>query len=161
MKSARIACFYSFGLLLLLLVSSSPGLSQELSTKTKINDAAQKKQLLGRHMISLQWIGFGKEFGTATVTDKNGVLTIKGEQVRKGTPADYLKIDGIITEVNAKTFKFRGTVKTKVSTIAGGKECVRDKDLTFAIKGKRRYWRMQEMNNPCDSVADYVDVYLR
>jgi hypothetical protein len=31
----------------------------------------------------------------------------------------------------------------------------------FKATGKRRYWRMQEMDNPCDSVTDYVDVYFR
>jgi hypothetical protein len=37
----------------------------------------------------------------------------------------------------------------------------REGRFTFRITGTRRYWRMKEMNNPCEDVADYVDVYLR
>ncbi len=130
--------------------------------KTIVKDATQKRLLLGKHKISLQWIGFGKEFGIAHVTEKGATLFLKGEQISKGTEQDHLKIDGIITEVRPREFKFRGTIKTRVSTINGGKECVRDKEVSFAMKGKRRYWRLQQMVNPGDKeLADYVDVYLR
>ena len=37
----------------------------------------------------------------------------------------------------------------------------RDGAFTFLKKGKRKYWRMQSIDNPCDLAADYVDLYLR
>jgi hypothetical protein len=33
--------------------------------------------------------------------------------------------------------------------------------MTFKITGKRKYWRMQQFDNPCDEAADYVDIYFR
>lgn len=142
----------------------SPSLAEEKSSETKvktvIKDASWKKRLMGRHMLSLQWISWEK-FGSATVSEKDGTLFIKGEQVSKDKKNDYLKIDGIITEVSPKQFKFRGKVLTRVSFINDGKECVRDGDLTFAVKGNRKYFRMKEMDNPCDTATDYVDVYFK
>ena len=113
-------------------------------------------------MLSLQWIMFEKgKYGTATVQEKNGVLLLKGEQVGTGKSTDYLKVDGKITEVDAKSFKFNGKIATKVSHINNGEECLRNGDMTFLAKGQRKYWRLQEMDNPCSTVTDYVDVYFR
>ena len=47
--------------------------------KTIVSDAGAKKMLLGKHLFSLQWISWDY-FGAATVTDKKGVLYLKGEQ---------------------------------------------------------------------------------
>jgi hypothetical protein len=127
--------------------------------KTVINDVKAKNMLLGRHMISLQWISWD-HFGAANVTSKNGVLYLKGAQkAKKGT--DFLEISGVIVSVDASEFKFKGTITTQISHIANGEPCERTGEMTFRITGKRRYWRLQEMDNPCDGVVDYVDIYFR
>jgi hypothetical protein len=127
--------------------------------KTAVSDTKAKTMLLGRHKLSLQWISWDY-FGVANVLNRNGVLHLKGEQnSRDGN--DYLKIDGVITSVDAKEFKFDGTITTKISHIAEGEPCERTGDMTFRITGKRKYWRLQEMDNPCDGVTDYVDIYFR
>ena len=128
-------------------------------SKTVVNDAAAKKMLLGKHLLTLQWISWDY-FGTATVTDKKGVLYLKGAQKGRGN-TDYVKVDGVITEINAKEFKFDGTVEMQISHNNGGAPCKREGEMTFAITGKRKYWRLQEMTNPCDEVTDYVDIYFR
>ncbi len=127
--------------------------------KTIVNNAKAKTMLLGRHKLSLQWVSWDY-FGTATVTQKGGVLYLKGEQ-RSRKDSDFLKIDGTITEINAKDFKFDGTIITQVSYIFGGKPCTREGEMTFKITGKRKYWRLMEMDNPCEAVADYVDIFFR
>jgi hypothetical protein len=38
---------------------------------------------------------------------------------------------------------------------------MRQGDFTFKVTGKRKYWRMQEMDNPCDEATDYVDIYYK
>lgn len=127
--------------------------------KTIVKDEAAKAMLLGTHRLSLQWVSWDY-FGKAIVTDKNGTLSIKGEQrARKGS--DYVRIEGVITEISAKEFKFNGIVEMRVSHINKGEPCKREGELTFAIKGNRRYWRMQQMDNPCDEATDYVDIYFR
>lgn len=130
-----------------------------LQTKTEIRNAAAAKMLLGRHKLSLQWISWDY-FGAATVTNKGGVYYLKGEQ--KGRKdGDFVKVDGEITAIDAKEFTLRGTVISQISHINGGRPCKREGDLTFRITGNRKYWRMQQIDNPCDTAADYVDVYFK
>lgn len=144
------------------------------ATRTIVHDKAARQKLLGKHKLALQWISWDK-FGTASVVDVDGQLRLKGEQlgsdktdagpstrpIPPGNIGDYLKVDGIITEVGAKQFKFKGQILTRVSHINGGKVCKRDGTYTFALKSHPTYWRMQEMNNPCDGVVDYVDLFCR
>jgi hypothetical protein len=119
--------------------------------------AATRQLLLGDHLLSLQWISWD-HFGKATVTEASGKLLLKGEQ-RKGE--DYLTIEGTVTEVLPRGFRFHGKVTMRVSHINKGQPCVRDGDLTFMASGTRKFWRMREMNNPCDEAADYVDIYFK
>lgn len=144
--------------ILLIIAASFPATAQQ---KTVVNDAAAAKKLLGRHMLSLQWISWDY-FGTASVTQKDGIYQIRGEQKGRGrNNTDYLKLEGMIYEINAASFGFSGRITTRISHINGGQPCLREGEFTFAITGKRKYWRMQEMENPCDPVTDYIDVYLR
>ena len=41
-----------------------------------------------------------------------------------------------------------------------GKPVKREGTYNFTVAGQRRYWRMQEMNNPKDGLCDYVDIYF-
>lgn len=116
--------------------------------------------LLGRHKLSLQWISWDY-FGTAMVTNRRGVYTVKGEQKGRGKSTDFVRLDGVITSIDARQFKFDGRVIMQISHINGGKPCTREGEMTFKITGKRKYWRLQEMDNPCDTATDYVDIYFR
>ena len=138
------------------LVSAVSIVAQE---RTIINDTAAAKMLLGVHKLSLQWISWD-HFGTATVKNKAAVYSINGSQKGRGN-SDFLTIEGMIVSIDAKQFVFEGTITMQVSHINGGKPCTRQGDFTFKITGKRKYWRMQEMDNPCDEATDYVDIYFR
>ncbi len=157
----------------IVLLNFCPAVSAD-SAKTIVRDQKAKQKLLGKHKLALQWISWDK-FGSADVVDVAGQLQLKGEQLgseqgkistssHPGTPGntgDYLKIDGVVTEIDAKQFKFKGKILMRVSSIAGGKECKRDGVFTFALKSHPTYWRMQEIQNPCDEVVDYVDLFCR
>ncbi len=141
--------------LLLILAFAFP---LDAQTKTIIKDKTAKAKLLGKHKLSLQWISWDY-FGTATISEKNGTLYLKGEQKsRKDT--DFVKVEGTITAIEAKSFTFTGTIITQVSYINGGKPCKREGEMTFAITGKRKYWRLQQMQSPCGTETDYVDIYF-
>lgn len=144
-------------LLLVLLIGISTSISAQ--ERTIINNQAAAKMLLGRHKLSLQWISWDY-FGTATVTNRQGVYSIKGQQKGRGN-SDLLAIEGMIVSIDAKQFVFEGKIVTQVSHINGGKPCTRQGDFTFKITGKRKYWRLMEMDNPCDEAKDYVDIYFR
>jgi hypothetical protein len=132
-----------------------------LAQRTEINDRAAAQMLLGRHMLSLQWISWD-HFGTATVTNSGGVYRLKGVQRSRGqSKKDYLRIDGRVTSIDSKEFRFEGKIEMRVGHINNGEPCIRDGEFTFRITGRRRYWRLQEMENPCDTATDYVDIYLR
>jgi hypothetical protein len=133
-----------------------PSSAQE---RTIINDAAAAKMLLGTHKLSLQWISWD-HFGTANVTKNAAIYSIKGSQKGRGE-SDFVTIDGMIVSIDAKQFVFEGKIVMQVSHINGGKPCERQGDFTFKITGKRKYWRMMEMDNPCDEATDYVDIYFR
>lgn len=142
--------------IILIFLLSLPVFAQE---RTDVNNAAAAKMLLGRHKLSLQWISWDY-FGTANVTNGRGVYRIKGEQKGRGN-SDFVKIDGVIKSIDAKEFVFDGTIITQVSHNNGGAACTREGEFTFKITGKRKYWRLQQMDNPCDPVTDYVDIYFR
>ena len=125
------------------------------AAQTRVDDPQSKALLLGEHPFTLQWIEGAP--GKATVTEKDGLLTIEGEQ-RKG--ANWVTIKGAILEVKSKQFVLQGKVESQVSYIAAGKPCAHDGRLTFLIAGGRKYWRLVEMNNRCEEVVDYVDVHF-
>ena len=127
--------------------------------KTDINNSAAAKNLLGSHKLSLQWISWDY-FGVAAVKNSRGVYSIKGEQKGRGN-TDFVTIDGSITSIDTKDFVFSGKIILQVSHINGGKPCERTGEFTFKITGKRKYWRLMQMDNPCEAVTDYVDIYLR
>lgn len=127
--------------------------------KTVVNDAAAKTSLLGKHKLALQWISWDY-FGSADITQKGGVISVKGSQKQRGG-TDFVTIDGRITEINSKDFVFQGKIVTQISHINNGEPCEREGEFTFRITGKRKYWRMKEIDNPCDQVADYVDIFFK
>jgi hypothetical protein len=140
--------------------SGMPLNAQSLSGRqTIINDKSAKSKLLGKHRFSLQWISWNY-FGRADISEQDKLLRIKGEQKqRKGS--DFISIEGIITELNKSDFKFDGEIITRVSNIKNGSPCKRSGEMTFEIKGNRRFWRLREMQNPCDDVTDYIDIFFK
>ena len=118
------------------------------------------KNILGKHMCSLQWISW-KQFGSVTISQDpdTGALHVKGGQKSK-TNSDYLDIDGTLTVLNPLHLKFDGEIITCVDHINNGKPVKRKGTYNFTVAGQRRYWRMQEMTNPDDGCCDYVDIYF-
>lgn len=96
------------------------------------------------------------------VTDRGEALAVEGEQRGHGdSDGDYVRLSGRIVAATRDGFTFEGTILTRVSHIAGGRECRRDGTYHFETRTGRKYWRMQEIDNPCDTAADYVDIYFR
>jgi len=114
---------------------------------------------VGTHRLTLQWLDKAAN-GKAIVTkNAKGQLEIKGEQ-RKGEK-DFVTIDGIIISVGEREFNFSGTIITCANYINNGQPCEKKGNYTFKATGKRKYWRLQQMDN-CEgnSVVDYVDIFF-
>ena len=134
---------------------------KQYTGRTQVGNYNTKRKLLGKHMFSLHYISWDY-FGQATVTERDGRLYIYGEQRGRGDKKnDYVKLSGIVTEVNTNSFKVHGALITKVQNCSNGIECKRKGEMNFETYDGRQYWRMQEMTNPCCSHTDYVDVFFR
>lgn len=131
----------------------------KIELKTVINSETAKKKLLGPHRFSIQWISWDY-FGKAVVTEKDGVLYISGEQKSEEND-DFIKMEGVITEVNEKNFIFDGAITAKIYHLNAGKPYERKGKMTFRISLGRNYWRLREMENPSGGgVVDYVDIFF-
>ncbi len=130
--------------------------------KTSVTRSVQtpEQKVLGKHKLSLQWISWDY-FGVCNVKkNPDGTLWCTGQQLSREND-DYLRIDGMIEIVDAKNLRFTGTIAMKVYHINNGEECVREGTFDFKASGNRKYWRLQQMTNPCDECCDYVDIYFR
>jgi hypothetical protein len=132
----------------------------EPQARTIVNSPAAARKLVGKHKLNLQWIGYDNwsEFGNLKVTDRQGMMFVRGNQA-KGE--DYLQIDGKIISIEDKQFTFKGKIVTQVSHINKGEACERDGEMVFKITENRKYWRLQQMQSPCDTATDYVDIFMR
>lgn len=123
------------------------------------SNSAFDKMLLGKHMLSLQWISWDY-FGSVNITKEGTRYRCVGEQLDRDNVGDYVKIDGYLTPVDEKNLVFEGTIAIKIYHINGGREYVRDGVYNFKSTQGRKYWRLQEMEDP-DGAVDYVDIYMK
>ncbi|MBL8919382.1 MAG: hypothetical protein JNJ54_11010 [Myxococcaceae bacterium] len=125
-------------------------------SQTLINHPPAADQLMGDHVFNLQWIDSPP--GVARVSEpEKGQLQLDAEQRNK--KGDLASIKGRITRVDAWSFELKGTITTQVSYVNSGKPCTREGDFTFRITGKRKYWRLKQMQN-CDGSVDYLDIFF-
>ncbi|MBR5086152.1 MAG: hypothetical protein IKX31_03995 [Muribaculaceae bacterium] len=166
------------GLLLIAVVTAMPSTidAKKRTTRKTVQEekydnlSALERKIVGKHMLSLQWISW-KYFGSVTIKkEADGTITCKGEQLAINckdsdddckTNGDYLKIDGIIDIVDAKHLVFIGEIREKIYHMNNGQEVLRQGTFHFEATGNRKYWRMQEMRNPVDECVDYIDIYFK
>jgi hypothetical protein len=84
-------------------------------------------------------------------------------RTRPSIAMNYLKIDGNLTIIGAKTLEFEGVIDVRVDYIDNGKPYIRDGKQLFTISGKRKYWRMHSSMSRPDgeyTVLDYIDIHF-
>ncbi|MDP9499690.1 hypothetical protein ACNGTO_00395 [Bisgaard Taxon 45] len=115
-----------------------------------------ENKLIGKHKLSLQWVSW-ERFGSVNILRDADGLSIEGTQELNG---NFVSLFGKIKVIDEKAFLFTGEIVTRVDHINNGNACTRNGTFEFRATGKRQYWRLQQMKNPCDPVTDYVDVYF-
>lgn len=122
-------------------------------------DAEARARLVGTHRLSLQWIDWGDldRAGSVEIRERGGILTVNGSET---LGAQRLDIHGHITSATADGFVFEGAITMQVDSVAGGAPCTRSGTMDFRATGRRQYWRLQQMQSPCGSITDYVDIYF-
>lgn len=137
-------------------------------TTTAKKTVRSPKNLVGTHMLSLQWISWDR-FGKAVVTKgaEEGTYNISGTQgsaccneIDGRNNGDFLSIEGTLRKIDDLHLVFNGKIITKVYHINGGQEVVREGEFNFLSTQGRKYWRLQEMDNPTEGCVDYVDIYF-
>lgn len=121
--------------------------------KTEIHSQTAYERLMNNSGITLQWLWTDTR-GHLQATDADNVVSIEGTQ-RNGDKS--LSIKGDIVSIDKDRFTFRGTI-LMVNAPEPGRHCARTGDFEFKATGKRRYWRLQQMQS-CDHLTDYVDIY--
>ena len=125
---------------------------------TRVADRAALAQLRRNSGITLQWISFESPArGHLRVSDAAGRVHLSGTQVERGGPG-RLTLDGDVVQIGPRSFTFRGRIAI-TDTPDPNRECIRDGTYEFRVTGRRRYWRLQEME-VCDGLTDYVDIYF-
>ena len=133
---------------------------QNLANKKGPSDELKEKYL-GTHPITNQWISWDYT-GAVDFWESDGLIKILGEQRGRGAnTSDFVKVDGVVEIVSALEFKLHGTIDLRIHHINDGKNCPRKGTFTFKSTKGRQYWRLQEMDSPCDITTDYVDIYFR
>ncbi|HDR1185463.1 hypothetical protein M8853_00400 [Pasteurella multocida] len=115
-----------------------------------------ENKLIGEHKFALQWISWDK-FGTAEISRDATGLVIKGEQELDG---NSVSLFGRIKVIDESAFLFTGEIVTIVYHVNKGKACTRHGTYEFRATDKRKYWSLQQMDSPCDSVVDYIDIFF-
>jgi hypothetical protein len=123
---------------------------------TIVGDPAALARLRRNAGVTLQWISWDHR-GHVRVREAGGRVRLTGSQVARGG-AGRLELDGEVVEIGARSFTFRGRIAI-MDAPDRGRACIRDGDFEFRITGRRRYWRLQQMEQ-CDGLTDYVDIYF-
>ncbi|MGI9552823.1 MAG: hypothetical protein ACR2MT_16585 [Aurantibacter sp.] len=112
--------------------------------------------LVGTHMFGVQFIWDG--YGTAEITEMDGVLKIKGEQF-SNNKEEYVLLEGTITVIDERNFMVNGHLKLFTLGCCGLLD--RDINYTFRKTGSRKYYRLKEREDLCSqyTCAYYLDIF--
>ena len=143
-------------LLLNMFLAASAPAEETRSAYTIVTDQAAMARLTGNSGVTLQWISWDYR-GRVEVRTRGGFVHLTGSQIARDGPG-RLTLDGHVLEIGSTSFTFRGRIAI-TDTPDAGRNCVRDGDFEFRVTGRRRYWRLQEME-VCDGLTDYVDIYF-
>ncbi len=125
-------------------------------TVTQVRDQAALEKLRGNSGLTLQWIGWDKR-GTLDVSQRGPVVHLRGAQIAPDGMG-RLEIEGDVLSIETDRFTFVGRIAI-TNTPDGGRRCVKDGAVEFAITQGRKYWRMREFEW-CDQLTDYIDIYF-
>lgn len=146
-------------LLALLLLAATPSIAPaQGGGRTIVQDPGALQRLRRNSGITLQWISFESPGrGQVRVTERDGLVRLSGRHLQ-ANGAGRLELDGDVLRIDARSFTFRGRIAIE-NAPDPDRECYRNGTYEFRATGRRRYWRLQNIE-ACDGLADYVDIYL-
>ncbi|MVW79462.1 hypothetical protein [Bordetella sp. 02P26C-1] len=124
-----------------------------ITQATEIRSQVAYERLVHNRGITLQWL-WSDNLGRLQVTNLDGFVSLAGSQVNQH---GAVHLQGDVVSIDNKGFAFRGTILIEDAP-EPGRRCERTGDFYFKASGKRRFWRLQQMQS-CDHFTDYVDIY--
>lgn len=128
--------------------------------KEKGNDNTNdslKSKLCGKHKLRLQWLE--PTMGTITISDEMTDNGYYGEGRIVGNNGCFI-MKGYFNIQDANNITFEGTTEQSISYIADGEVGYRNGMYHLKSYNGRKYWRMQEMDDPVDDCVDYIDIFF-
>jgi len=128
-----------------------------------LNAGEVEQQVLGNHVLTLQWLQNHQGVGKAKIFKKDGKILLEGyqEENYEGN-LNYMTIKGTIKVISSRELEFEGKIITRISYINDGLQHERNGKFLLKAWGKRQYWRMQKMTQPDKehTVTDYIDLHF-
>lgn len=125
--------------------------------QTRITDIAAAQRLITNKGLTLQWIDWDTRGSVLIRPGDRAAWTLRGAQFQADGKGS-LFLDGIITEIGADYFTFKGKIRIANSPDQG-RLCEKDKIWHFAVTQNRSYYRLREFEW-CDGLTDYIDIYF-
>ncbi|MCS6808221.1 MAG: hypothetical protein RML40_06255 [Bacteroidota bacterium] len=115
-----------------------------------------ERLLIGKRKFGIQFIWNG--YGLAVIQRDGNALSINGAQYSNDS-TEYCKINGTLVILSNTRLLFTGTLHLYTRDCCGVIE--RTGTFTFAKRGKRKFWRLQEFNQLCSQYicAYYLDIF--
>ena len=109
------------------------------------------QRLMSGPGVQLHWLeGL---WGTLQVEEIEGSYVL---DVSVSDAGEGFTLRGILTDIDAGGFGFKGSFSTQVSHIAGGMNCQRGLgDYRFGVYPGGTFWRLAQMDHPCGRATDY------
>lgn len=115
-----------------------------------------ERLLVGKHKFGVQFIW--DRYGSAVIQRDGSALSINGTQYSHDS-TEYCKIIGTLVIVSDRKLLFTGTLQLFTKNCCGVIE--HTGTFTFAKRGTRKFWRLQEFNQLCNqyTCAYYLDLF--
>ncbi|MFT5861215.1 MAG: hypothetical protein ACI865_003337 [Flavobacteriaceae bacterium] len=128
------------------------------SVASDSDNIEEEFSILGKHNFSLQWIEGG--MGSVEFTDKGGAIMVRGKQLSEEYEGDFIEIEASLISADEKKLVMEGIIAISSHIINNGELCLREGTFTFIVTNGRKYWRLADVQNPCDEVSDYIDIFF-
>ncbi len=169
-----------FTILICLFLASPVQAEVEKRQKTIVEDQAEAKLLLGKHLFTdgnlarYAQIWEYRLFGDASIKDDRGTYTLHAAQecyqriprYPEDPQGGITKIEGRITKITNREFLLNGEIDVDYlpyTTLSGGNpfKCNVKGDFVFSRKGHKQHWRLQNPKGCLKEALTLIDIYVK
>ncbi len=118
-----------------------------------------ERMLLGKHLLSVYWIGFDNYFGRIEFYKSDERIYCKGQHVSSDSSDKYLMISGEVAIKDETCFTISGQIITK-NLASIEVETKNGEYLFYKMKGSR-YWRLKSKYEITNKGYTDIDIFMK